>query len=298
MLAPIILFTYNRPKHTQQTVECLQRNKQAKDSDLFIFSDGAKDKSVEESVQATRLYLKNIVGFHSVQIVEREKNFGLANNIIDGISQIIYQYEKAIIVEDDLLTSPYFLQYMNEALTLYEKEDNVVSVHGYVYPIKQKLPETFFLRGADCWGWATWKRGWDVFNPNAKELLQKIKDDKLGKIFDFNGTYPYVKMLEQQIQGKVDSWAIRWYASAFLKNKFTLYPGKSLVDYNGNDGTGTHCGIEENFKTSLSERPIVLQKIEIKENKQMYNAFAHYLFYTSFNLRVKSFFKKLLINYN
>jgi GT2 family glycosyltransferase len=166
-LAPIVLFTYNRPVHTKQTIDALLKNTLATDSDIIIFSDYPKTEKVVESVKQTREYLKTIKGFRSIKIIERNENFGLANNIIDGVTTVVNQYGKIIVLEDDLLTSPYFLRYMNEALMLYENEKDVVCIHGYIYPVKQKLPDTFFLRGADCWGWATWKHGWDIFNPDS-----------------------------------------------------------------------------------------------------------------------------------
>ncbi|HRU00618.1 MAG TPA: glycosyltransferase, partial [Victivallales bacterium] len=195
-LAPIALFVYNRPWHTRQTVTALQNNELAAESELVVFSDGPKveknkekTKNNEEKVKEVRDYIKSINGFKTVKIIERTQNLGLANSIISGVTEIVNQYGKIIVLEDDLVTSPHFLRFMNEALDLYEKEEDVISIHGYVYPIPD-LPETFFLKGADCWGWATWKRGWDLFEPDGKKLLRELKEKKLLKRFDFNGTYP------------------------------------------------------------------------------------------------------------
>ncbi|GHT84207.1 hypothetical protein FACS1894137_06970 [Spirochaetia bacterium] len=184
-----------------------------------------------------------------------------------------------IVLEDDLITSPYFLTYMNDALNLYEQDERVVSIHGYVYPIKQKLPDYFFLRGADCWGWATWKRGWDLFNPDGQFLLNEIKKQKLEKHFNFNNTFNYTGMLQAQIDGKVSSWAIRWYASAFLENKYTLYPGMSFIENIGNDGSGTHRGSTEIFKTKFSDcyKPVPL--VNVNDSVIARQSFIHY-FYT------------------
>lgn len=139
-----------------------------------------------------------------------------------------------------MITSPYFLQYMNDALSLYKDIEEVISIHGYSYPVKRTLPDTFFLRGADCWGWATWKRGWKLFNLDSSDLYQQLQVNQQCYTFDFEGTHSYCKMLKNNIQGKNDSWAIRWYASAFLRNKLTLYPGRSLIHNIGNDGSGSH----------------------------------------------------------
>jgi hypothetical protein len=266
--APISLFVYNRPKHTQQTIEALSLNPLAKQSDLYIFSDAAKNDAAKVSVDEVRSYIKQISGFNKVEIVERKTNYGLANSIIDGVTSVVNQYGKVIVLEDDLVTSTYFLQYMNDGLNVYETNKDVISIHGYIYPVKGTLPETFFLRGADCWGWATWKDQWALFEPNGEKLLSELKQKKLIKRFDFNGAYSYSKMLKNQIKGKNDSWAIRWYASAFLKNKYTLYPGKSLVLNIGNDGSGTHCGETSAFSSELNLSPVNVTSLEVIDNFQ------------------------------
>lgn len=268
-LAPIALFVYNRPGHTQKTIEALQKNILAPESDLIIFSDGYKDSPESQAgVLAVRSYLKTIAGFNSVKIIEREKNNGLANSIIAGVSEVIAQFGRIIVLEDDMLSSRYFLQYMNEALNLYEADDRVISIHAYIYPITEKLPETYFLRGADCWGWATWKRGWDLFESDGQKLLQELESKKLTAEFDFAGSYPYTQMLRDQIAGKNNSWAIRWYASAFLKNKLTLYPGRALISNIGFDSSGTHCnGINKiAIKETVENIEIKVGRIEVKEN--------------------------------
>lgn len=276
-LAPIVLFTYRRPKHTMQTVEALLRNKEASFSDLIIYSDGPKDEKAVEGVKKNREYIRTITGFKSIQIIERSHNWGLANSIIDGVTTVINKYGKGIIVEDDLITSPFFLQFMNEALELYEDSLDVISIHGYMYPVKKKMPESFFIKTADCWGWATWKRGWDLFNPDSKELLAEIEHKKKCREFDFNNSYPYTDMLKAQIRGEVDSWAIRWYASALVNNKLTLYPGRSLVFQNGMDGVdGTHCGEDMRYIVELSQTPIKLEKLVTKESKRARKAMTDY----------------------
>ena len=183
---------------------------------------------------------------------------------------MLEKYDGVIVLEDDLLTSRHFLKYMNNALKIYEKDDEVVSIHGYIYPVKKPLTETFFLKGADCWGWGTWKRGWKLFEADGSKLLKEIEDRQLIKEFDFTGSYPYTEMLRDQIAGRNNSWAIRWYASAFLKNKLTLYPGKSLVFNAGFDGGGTHCrnGDENNFNETnqIENIKVEVKRIETKEN--------------------------------
>ena len=275
-LAPIALFVYNRLDHTHKTIEALRRNFLCNESDLYIFSDGAKNEDGKASVQAVRDYLKTINGFKNISIITKDKNNGLANSIISGVSEIVAKHGKVIVMEDDLVTSPYFLQFMNDGLNFYENNEEVVSIHGYVYPV-DNLPNTFFLRGADCWGWATWARGWKVFNPNGSELLKKLQDGNLTREFDLDKCYPYTQMLKDQIDGKNNSWAIRWHASAFLSNKLTLYPGKSLVKNIGIDGSGTHCADMTQFDTQISQEKIIIKNIPLAEDRESQKRIARFL---------------------
>ena len=181
-------------------------------------------------------------------------------------------------MEDDLVTSPHFLQYMNESLDLYQQEERVISIHAYMYPVKEELPETFFLRGADCWGWATWKRSWQLFESDGAKLLEQLNSQNLTREFNFNGSYPYVRMLKDQIKRRNNSWAIRWYASAFLANRLTLYPGASLVQNIGHDGSGVHSlkSNQNEYLVRLSRRKILLKKIELVENISAKKIIARY----------------------
>jgi len=171
-----------------------------------------------------------------------------------------------IVLEDDLVTSRYFLRFMNDALNHYADDDRVISIHGYMSPVAEQLPTTFFLRGADCWGWATWARGWSLFESDATKLFANIRREKLDHEFNYEGHYDYMHMLQMQVQGKIDSWAIRWHASAFLKNKLTLYPGKSYVLNIGNDSSGTHCGTTDIFSGEIADVPVKVGDIQIRES--------------------------------
>ena len=275
-LAPIILFVYNRPEYTRQTIESLKKSQFASGSELFIYSDAAKTEKDKKLVAEVRDYIKTINGFRKVIIKESKENKGLALSITSGVSEILNKYDNAIILEDDLELSPFFLKYMNEALSLYEKEEDVISIHGYVYPVKKKLPETFFLRGADCWGWATWKRGWKFYEDNASKLLSEITSKNLKDEFDFNRSYPYTKMLKNQIKGEINAWAIKWYASAFVNNKLTLYPGKSLVRNIGTTVSSTHFEETNVYDVELSEVPVNVKNIEIKESVKEKKIFEEY----------------------
>jgi hypothetical protein len=275
--APIALFVYNRLSHAMQTVEALKKNELAEESDLYIFSDAPKKSNAVSAVSEVRDYIRGIIGFKSISIIEREENLGLSKSIIDGVGKLCDEFGQVIVLEDDILTSPYFLRYMNEALDLYRHEENVISIHGYVFPVNESLPNTFFLRGADCWGWATWKRGWVLFKPDALELLESLKKNHLEKMFNFDGSYDYIGLLRSQVRGKNDSWAIRWYASAFLENKLTLYPGSSLVLNIGIDGSGTHLEATDIFSGKIAGHPVVVGEIPITENHLARTAVSRFL---------------------
>jgi glycosyltransferase involved in cell wall biosynthesis len=244
-LAPVVLFVYNRPDHVRQALESFAACLLSGDTELFVFADGPKHGATEEErrkIAETQAVVCKKKWCGRQHLIISDRNKGLAKSVIDGVTQIVGQYGRVIVLEDDLVCAPHFLSYMNKALDVYENEDHVISITGYIYPVQEKLPETFFLRGADCWSWATWKRGWDLFNSDGSKLLYEIEERGLQDDFDFEGSYSYTQMLRDQVDGKNSSWAIRWYASAFLRDKLTLYPGQSLVRNIGMDGSGTHCG--------------------------------------------------------
>jgi len=276
ILAPIVVFTYNRPEHTLRTFNALLKNPLANESDIIIYSDSAGTATHNKAVDEVRSYLSEITGFRSKKVIHRDRNFGLAESIIQGVTEVLQESEKLIVLEDDMVVSPYFLTYMNDALDLFAEDERVISIHGYVYPVDQELPPAFFIPGADCWGWATWKRGWEIFNYDGQFLLDELTRQGLLRPFDFNGAYPYSLMLKDQIQGKNDSWAIRWYASAFLQNKMTLYPGCSLVQNIGNDNSGTHCGKSRSMDVELNASPINLKNIEVEVSQVALAAFENY----------------------
>lgn len=290
MYAPVILFVYNRIHHLQVTIDSLKLNKLAPKTDLIIYSDAAKNKQSVEEVLKVRLYLTKIDGFQSVTIIHRKSNFGLANSIIDGVSETLKTYRRAIILEDDLVTSPYFLNYMNDALEMYKEHSEVASIHGYIYPINNKnLPNYFFIKGADCWGWATWDRAWQHFEADGNLLLEQINNAPDKADFDFSGGYKYTKMLQDQVEGKNNSWAIRWYASAFLRGMVTLYPSQSFVHNIGNDGSGTHSETTNHFDADILKHYPPLSLNSTKENTVARTRITEYFYSTR-----PSFFRRAI----
>lgn len=272
MTAPIILLVYNRLSHTQQVVTALSNNYLAQDSELYIYADAAKHAAAMEEVNTLRSYLPTITGFKSVHVCLRETNLGVDENTIQAVTEVVNKYGKAIVLEDDLVTSPWFLRFMNEGLDFYENQDNVASIHGYVYPVQQQLKDVFFLKGADCWGWATWKRAWGLFEPDGQKLLDGISARGLQREFDFNDTYPYFNALKAQATGHTTHWDIRWYASAFLAEKLTLYPGRSLVMNIGHDASGSHCIESKDYDVVLANSALSV-KTDAIPDQQAYHAF-------------------------
>jgi hypothetical protein len=233
---------------------------------LSVFCDAPKRPEHAASVDAVRRYVDGIDGFASVSVTHRDTNLGLARSIIKGVGSVLVDEERVIVLEDDLVLSPHFLRYMNDGLACYADDDRVASIHGYCYPTGEPLPETFFLRGADCWGWATWRRAWAHFRADGTALLSELRSRGLTRTFDMDGRYPYVKMLQDQIAGRNDSWAVRWHASIFLRGGLTLYPGTSLVHNIGNDASGTHGAADDTYSQQLAEHPVRVEAQERVES--------------------------------
>lgn len=288
-LAPILLFVYNRPLHVRNSVQSLLSNDLAKDSELYIFSDAAKDEAAKPLVDEVRTFIHSISGFKQIHFVEREENWGLARNIIDGVTRLVNEYGRVIVLEDDLITAPYFLRFMNDALETYKDEEKVGHIQACDFTKDPSLPDTFLIKFTGSWGWATWKRAWKHFNPNGQELLDEMLRRKLNRQFDFNGKYGFTRMLRRQIEGKNNSWAIRWNASLFLADILSLNVGKSLIQNEGFDGSGTNCGSGNLYDSNLWMKPLPVVKISpIVENKEARNAFMRYYAHTN------SFFAKAI----
>jgi hypothetical protein len=275
--APIALFVYNRPQHTERTLKFLKQNELAAESRLFIFSDGPKTDQDTDKVAAVRDFLKTVDGFRSVEIIERKENMGLANSVIAGVGRLVKDYKQVIVLEDDLITSPYTLNYFNDGLSRYRNEEQVMHIGAYMYPLKANdLPESFFYRAATSWGWATWDRAWQHFEPNIDTLINQF-DARKRSAFSIEHTMNFWKQVIDFKNGKNNSWAIRWYASIFLKNGLTLNPAHSLINNIGHDGTGVHSGINDIYNVIINPKPITRFPDEIKENSRAYQAIKQFL---------------------
>lgn len=278
--APIALFVYNRPEHTRRTIKFLQQNQLASDSRLFIFSDGPKRPADQAKVNQVRELIRKVEGFKSLEIIERPQNMGLANSIISGVTQLVNEYGRIIVFEDDLITSPYTLQYFNEALLRYEQEQRVMHIGAYMYPLasqsSEELPETFFYRAATSWGWATWARAWKHFNADVNDLMTQFSPEMKHQ-FSIESNMNFWKQMRELKWGRNNSWAIRWYASIFLKGGLTLNPAHSLVSNIGHDGSGVHSGINEIYNVSIYPKPITFFPDVLEENKPAYEHIKQFL---------------------
>jgi len=295
-LAPIALFVYNRPQHTERTIRFLQQNNLANESRLFIFSDGAKSSNDEEKVAEVRAIINKIDGFKSIKVFERKENAGLANAVIEGVTKLINDYGQVIVFEDDLISSPHTLTYFNDALNHFRDEEKVMHIGAYMYPLKaDDLPQSFFYRAATSWGWATWERAWQNFEPNIDVLLKQF-DKKKRLAFSIENKMNFWKQMQEFKKGKNNSWAIRWYASIFLKGGLTLNPSQSLVNNIGHDGTGVHSGINDIYNVIINPKPITQFPNIIEEDKKAYQTIKNFLANRKGNLwkRFKRFFNEKL----
>ena len=250
-LAPIVLFVYNRPEHTMQTLTCLQKNILASDSELFVFSDAPRNENDTNSVHEVRSIIKNIEGFKKVTIINSKHNKGLANSVLSGITDIINEYGKVIVLEDDLITSSNFLRYMNESLNVYSENPSIWSISGYTPDIKfpKSYMDDIYLSPRGCsWGWATWKNQWELVDWNVPDYDFFKQNTKKRKDFNRGGN-DLSYMLDDQMAGRINSWAIRWVYSQYIHSKYTIYPVNSLVSNIGLDFSGTHSSNSDKYKT-------------------------------------------------
>jgi GR25 family glycosyltransferase involved in LPS biosynthesis len=242
VLAPIVLFTYKRLDTLRQTVEALQKNYLAAESDIYIYSDAAKGGVDQEAVDGVRAYIQSIDGFKTITIYESEYNKGLATSIIEGVSQVLQIHEAVIVLEDDLVSTNNFLDFMNETLVKFKEEKTVFSISGFSFNLRiqdKYLFDSYFLNRGWSWGWATWRDRWGKIDWEIKDYDEFIKDSKAQKMFaeggsDLNG------MLKKQMNNNLDSWAIRWFYNQFRSQGLTVYPVQSKILNEGFGINATH----------------------------------------------------------
>lgn len=299
IIAPIVLFVYSRPWHTQKTIEALQKNSLAIQSELFIYSDAAKNEDSIKSVNQVREYIDKIDGFKKVTVIKRDKNWGLANSIIDGVTTIINEYGKIIVLEDDIVTSPSFLNFMNKALDFYQNEEKIFSITGFSFSTEfmkftgDSVADVYLHLRPMSWSWATWKSEWQGIDWEIHDFNEFASSRKKIRQFNLGGT-DLTNMLKAQMNGQLDSWYIRWCYNAFKRQKFTIYPKISFVNNIGHDNTGVHCGDDKKNIYSHSELNID-ENINFEQNIELNKAIVT-RFNKGFNLTLFSRIKQPIKN--
>jgi GT2 family glycosyltransferase len=241
--APIALFLYKRPQHTLRCLESLATNPEFLDSPLYLFCDGPKNAADAAAVEQVRRIARELPHPHKV-LIEARTNHGLAESVIAGVTQVVQQHGRVVVVEDDLVLAPTFLAFMNRSLHHYADDDSVMQISGHMYPVDAGSPhDAVFLPMASSWGWATWNRAWQHFDPTMRDFQTLVEQPGLRRQFDVDGAFPFFSILKRQRAGRADSWFIRWYLSMFMQGGMALYPRQSLVRNEGFDGTGVHCGV-------------------------------------------------------
>lgn len=278
MIAPVILFVYKRLDHTKEMIWSLIKNPLSAQTDLFIFSDAEKNITEKKEIILVRQYIKQMdlhKKFKKVTVIEAEKNKGLARSIIEGVTQVIDIYGKAIVLEDDLVVSDNFLEYMNDALDFYERDDSIWSITGYTFPMKSLIDyphDIYYGYRGFSWSWGTWKDRWENVDWDVSVYDDFINDRKWIKRFNRGGK-DLTPMLKMQMEGRLDSWAIRWCFAQSNLDMYTVYPKYSLVENRGCDNTGTHCGNTKIFDTVLMGKDHKYQFETLSVNKKIAREF-------------------------
>lgn len=280
-LAPVVLFVYNRPVHTRRTLEALEKNVLSDQTRVIIFADGAKPGASPETVSTileTRSIIREDWSFKLLEIYESESNQGLAKSIIEGVTSIINEYGKVIVLEDDIVTGLHFLEYMNQALDHYRDEPKVWHISGWTYPVKSnRFEEAFFWKTMNCWGWATWADRWQHYHKDVNYLVRKFSAQDIWA-FNVKGAEDFWQQVLDNRDRKIDTWAIFWYATIFINNGLCLSPYRSLVQNIGLDGSGVHCG-ESPADTIVEaiDHKVVDFPLHCKMNKRQFHRLRRYL---------------------
>lgn len=271
-LAPVLLFVYNRPSHTAETIKNLQNNYLASQSSLFVFIDGSKNEEDNKKVEEVDAIVSGITGFKSIKVFKSKENKGLAKSVILGVDKLIEEFGKVIVLEDDLLTSKNFLTFMNQSLNHYEDNKEVFSVSGF--GLRIKIPENYLFDTylipyrSSSWGWGTWKYVWDDIDWNIKDYSifrsnreEKYKFNSMGK--------DMLRMLDRQLAGSIDSWSIRFDYHLFKNKAYCVYPVKSKVLNAGFDNSGTHTKKNDYFKVELDNSDSIIYKFQNQRDDEI-----------------------------
>ncbi len=268
--SPVILFVYNRPRHTRRTIKALVKNHGSDKTDLIVFSDAAKSEKDNNAVESVRKLLKKISGFKSVSVVLRPCNYACRRNMVEGITLVSKKYSQFIVMEDDTLPGPYFLDFMNKALKIYKDNKKVWHIAGWNYPIKTSdMADTFLCQLMNCWGWATWSDRWSNFQMDPDKLISEFSNDDIDK-FDLNipsGGF-WGQVLAHKAGTLPEAWDIYWYATIFRRNGLCLSPSKSLVKSIGNDGSGFNHSDVSIYNIPLPKHRVTNFEVNDYSNKE------------------------------
>ncbi|MEF2154768.1 hypothetical protein V3390_00720 [Luteimonas sp. FXH3W] len=276
--APVVLFAFNRPAHTKQTLDALAENSLAARTRLIVYCDGPRDQRDSSAIAAVCEIVREARGFLSVELRVSPQNKGLAGSIIEGVSNVCEEYGRVIVMEDDLVTSREFLSFMNKALDRYETEPGVWHISGWNYPIPDDgLGDAFFLRVMNCWGWATWQDRWHHYRKDTDALINTFTPSDI-KRFSLNGAGDFWKQVQLNESGQINTWAIYWYATIFKNNGLCLNPAVSYVLNIGHDGSGTHGSKSKGtYDSRLCEKPEVILPNSIIESTMAIQRIATFL---------------------
>lgn len=298
-LAPVIVFAYNRPDHFRQTLEALAKNDLASESVLYIYCDGPKEgvsKEVLTQISEVRTIAHKQSWAKETHVIESDINKGLADSIIGGVTEIVNQYGRVIVLEDDMITSKGFLRYMNDALETYKNDEKVMHITGYMFPIEKKLPETFFYEVPHCWSWATWQRAWKYFSNDIDALYNHWKND--WDTFNHWGDANLQKQLENNYKGTLYTWFIKWHAVVLAMGGLTLWPRKTLVYNIGCDGTGENCSSWHKFDTPKRAEYIKVERLnDILESRRAYRLIKNFRYGRWYNKRRREAFARKILNF-
>lgn len=295
----IAIFVYNRPQHTLNLLKSLEKCQNIKKSKIYIFSDGCNRKKNGDFFKVK--YVREIISNYALKkkntlIIYRRKNYGLFNNLIKGISQVLQLEKATIVLEDDLILHRGFIKFMNSALKKYKNSSKVLQISGYSYPIKTHNKKSYFLTLTSCWGWAITQKKWKEFinflkdKKKIKLLANDILSSKLNTYeFNYSGSFNYSSFLKKQLKKQFNSWGILFYLFAFYKGYLTLFPNFSLVTNNGFDGSGAHKSINSIFKFKVRNKNISYLFPKNIESNSINSLKIKNFFKDKFNLKNKIF---------
>jgi len=239
---PIALFAYNRPSHVDRALASLSRCSRLDECRIYIHCDGPRKPENLEAVEAVRKVVRKWAGLLGAEVAEHAENRGLDPSIVSTVSELCSAYGSVIVLEDDLVVSPDFLDYMLEGLYRYRHVDRVYQISGYMAPVKTPAkPDALFLPFTNSWGWAVWERAWQAFDWDCPGYVDLLSDPVERKRFDLNGSFPFADLLRKCMQDPRGPWDLRYYYAVFRREALVLYPRQSLVWNGGFDGTGMHC---------------------------------------------------------